>query len=168
MSRSGRRAHGRAWGIWVGHMSVGSRQRANDEVAHSGLPGERSYATNPNPNAEATRRRGKNKLLGDKSNLTLTLTRANPNPSPCGATRRRGQQAARWQQELTLTLTLTRANPNPNPNPNSYATEGVNKLLVGNKSDLVTKKQVEFQTAKDFADSWPQRDSNPGVTATAV
>jgi len=35
----------------------------------------------------------------------------------------------------------------------SYATEGVNKLLVGNKSDLTTKKQVETQTAKDFAES---------------
>jgi len=34
-----------------------------------------------------------------------------------------------------------------------YASEGVNKLLVGNKSDLVTKKQVETQTAKDLADS---------------
>jgi len=34
-----------------------------------------------------------------------------------------------------------------------YATEGVNKLLVGNKCDLTTKKQVEYQTAKDFADS---------------
>ena len=30
----------------------------------------------------------------------------------------------------------------------SYATEGVNKLLVGNKSDLTTKKQVETATAK--------------------
>ena len=29
-----------------------------------------------------------------------------------------------------------------------YATEGVNKLLVGNKCDLTSKKQVEFQTAK--------------------
>jgi len=34
-----------------------------------------------------------------------------------------------------------------------YATEGVNKLLVGNKSDLTTKKQVETQTAKEFAES---------------
>merc|ERR1711871_1164860 len=34
-----------------------------------------------------------------------------------------------------------------------YASEGVNKLLVGNKADLVTKKQVETQTAKEFADS---------------
>ena len=34
-----------------------------------------------------------------------------------------------------------------------YASEGVNKLLVGNKADLVTKKQVETQTAKDLADS---------------
>ena len=34
-----------------------------------------------------------------------------------------------------------------------YASEGVNKLLVGNKSDLVVKKQVETQAAKDLADS---------------
>jgi len=34
-----------------------------------------------------------------------------------------------------------------------YASEGVNKLLVGNKSDLVSKKQVETQTAKEMADS---------------
>jgi len=33
-----------------------------------------------------------------------------------------------------------------------YATEGVNKLLVGNKSDLISKKAVETQQAKDFAD----------------
>lgn len=29
-----------------------------------------------------------------------------------------------------------------------YASEGVNKLLVGNKSDLKTKKVVEYATAK--------------------
>lgn len=29
-----------------------------------------------------------------------------------------------------------------------YATEGVNKLLVGNKSDLTTKKVVEYNVAK--------------------
>ena len=34
-----------------------------------------------------------------------------------------------------------------------YATEGVNKLLVGNKSDLVAKRQVDTQAAKDLADS---------------
>lgn len=33
-----------------------------------------------------------------------------------------------------------------------YATENVNKLLVGNKCDLVSKKQVEYETAKEFAD----------------
>lgn len=33
-----------------------------------------------------------------------------------------------------------------------YASEGVNKLLVGNKSDLVNKKVVEFKTAKEFSD----------------
>jgi len=33
-----------------------------------------------------------------------------------------------------------------------YACENVNKLLVGNKSDLVTKKVVDINTAKEFAD----------------
>jgi len=33
-----------------------------------------------------------------------------------------------------------------------YACENVNKLLVGNKSDLVTKKVVDLNTAKEFAD----------------
>lgn len=33
-----------------------------------------------------------------------------------------------------------------------YACEGVNKLLVGNKSDLTQKKVVEYTVAKDFAD----------------
>ena len=30
-----------------------------------------------------------------------------------------------------------------------YANENVNKLLVGNKSDLVAKKKVDFETATD-------------------
>ena len=34
-----------------------------------------------------------------------------------------------------------------------YASENVNKLLVGNKSDLTTKRQVESDAAKDFAGS---------------
>jgi len=34
-----------------------------------------------------------------------------------------------------------------------YASEGVNRLLVGNKADLTTKRQVEASTAKEFADS---------------
>jgi len=34
-----------------------------------------------------------------------------------------------------------------------YASEGVSKLLVGNKNDMVDKKQVETDTAKEFADS---------------
>ncbi|EDQ88622.1 uncharacterized protein MONBRDRAFT_37450 [Monosiga brevicollis MX1] len=33
-----------------------------------------------------------------------------------------------------------------------YACENVNKLLVGNKSDLQSKKQVDYTTAKAFAD----------------
>lgn len=33
-----------------------------------------------------------------------------------------------------------------------YACEGVNKLLVGNKSDLTGKKVVEYGVAKEFAD----------------
>lgn len=32
-----------------------------------------------------------------------------------------------------------------------YASENVNKLLVGNKSDLTTKRQVDMETAKEFA-----------------
>ena len=34
-----------------------------------------------------------------------------------------------------------------------YACEGVNKLLVGNKCDLVQKKVVDFDQAKAFADN---------------
>lgn len=34
-----------------------------------------------------------------------------------------------------------------------YASEGVNKLLVGNKSDLAAKRVVEYSVAKEFADS---------------
>lgn len=34
-----------------------------------------------------------------------------------------------------------------------YATEGVNKLLVGNKSDMTDKRVVEYAVAKEFADS---------------
>lgn len=33
-----------------------------------------------------------------------------------------------------------------------YACEGVNKLLVGNKSDLTLKKVVDYASAKEFAD----------------
>jgi Ras-related protein Rab-1A len=33
-----------------------------------------------------------------------------------------------------------------------YASEGVNKLLVGNKSDLTAKKVVEYTVGKEFAD----------------
>eukprot|EP01106_Pelomyxa_sp_JSP_P013041 TRINITY_DN3762_c0_g1_i1.p1 TRINITY_DN3762_c0_g1~~TRINITY_DN3762_c0_g1_i1.p1 ORF type:complete len:212 (+),score=65.86 TRINITY_DN3762_c0_g1_i1:1020-1655(+) len=34
-----------------------------------------------------------------------------------------------------------------------YACENVNKLLVGNKSDLAGKRAVEYSTAKEYADS---------------
>uniref|UniRef100_A0A8B9JDZ1 RAB1A, member RAS oncogene family a n=1 Tax=Astyanax mexicanus TaxID=7994 RepID=A0A8B9JDZ1_ASTMX len=34
-----------------------------------------------------------------------------------------------------------------------YASESVNKLMVGNKCDLTTKKVVDYTTAKEFADS---------------
>jgi len=34
-----------------------------------------------------------------------------------------------------------------------YASENVNKLLVGNKCDLTPKRVVEYQTAKEYADS---------------
>ena len=34
-----------------------------------------------------------------------------------------------------------------------YACENVNKLLVGNKSDLTTKRAVTTEQAKEFADS---------------
>jgi small GTP-binding protein len=34
-----------------------------------------------------------------------------------------------------------------------YASESVNKLLVGNKSDLTAKKAVEYTKAKEYADS---------------
>jgi len=34
-----------------------------------------------------------------------------------------------------------------------YACENVNKLLVGNKSDLESKRAVKFDTAKEFADT---------------
>ncbi|PSR73302.1 hypothetical protein PHLCEN_2v10830 [Hermanssonia centrifuga] len=33
-----------------------------------------------------------------------------------------------------------------------YATEGVHKLLLGNKADLTEKKVVEYEVAKEFAD----------------
>ncbi|KAH3705931.1 Ras family protein [Pelomyxa schiedti] len=33
-----------------------------------------------------------------------------------------------------------------------YACDNVNKLMVGNKADLTTKRAVEFSTAKEFSD----------------
>lgn len=40
-----------------------------------------------------------------------------------------------------------------------YACDSVNKLLVGNKADLTTKKVVEFATAKEFADNLGKRNT---------
>lgn len=37
-----------------------------------------------------------------------------------------------------------------------YATEGVNKLLVGNKSDMSDKKVVEYTVAKVCHVTWPR------------
>ena len=34
-----------------------------------------------------------------------------------------------------------------------YASENVNKLLVGNKSDLASKRAVTYEAGKEFADS---------------
>jgi Ras-related protein Rab-1A len=34
-----------------------------------------------------------------------------------------------------------------------YASENVNKLLVGNKSDLASKRAVTYEQGKEFADS---------------
>jgi len=34
-----------------------------------------------------------------------------------------------------------------------YASENVNKLLVGNKSDMTSKRAVQFDSGKEFADS---------------
>jgi Ras-related protein Rab-1A len=39
------------------------------------------------------------------------------------------------------------------PSPLRYASENVNKLLVGNKSDLTSKRAVTFDQGKEFADS---------------
>jgi hypothetical protein len=47
-----------------------------------------------------------------------------------------------------------------------YASEGVNKLLVGNKSDLTSKKVVEYSVAKVRRSMMCLRDvsrSNPPI-----
>ena len=33
-----------------------------------------------------------------------------------------------------------------------YASENVSKLLVGNKSDMETKREVPYESAKEYAD----------------
>lgn len=45
-----------------------------------------------------------------------------------------------------------------------YASEGVNKLLVGNKSDLTSKKVVEYSVAKVRAPSFSTRNSNDSLS----
>ena len=44
-----------------------------------------------------------------------------------------------------------------------YASEGVNKLLVGNKSDLTAKKVVEYGAAKVITDIYYSSNSLGGV-----
>ena len=46
-----------------------------------------------------------------------------------------------------------------------YATEGVNKLLVGNKSDMADKKVVEYTVAKV---SCPQHLATYAVVALCI
>ena len=42
-----------------------------------------------------------------------------------------------------------------------YASENVNKLLVGNKSDLTSKRQVDTDAAKEFAGQVRVKHSEP-------
>lgn len=42
-----------------------------------------------------------------------------------------------------------------------YATEGVNKLLVGNKSDMSDKKVVDYTVAKVHIITWAQSPETP-------
>ena len=46
-----------------------------------------------------------------------------------------------------------------------YAREGVNKLLVGNKCDLTTKKQVEYNAAKVRTHARPRAPRLGGTLA---
>lgn len=46
-----------------------------------------------------------------------------------------------------------------------YASENVNKLLVGNKSDLTTKKVVDNTTAK-VSGAWAKPPGGLGLTAS--
>jgi len=83
----------------------------------------------------------------------------------CGA----DHTAAHWQQQLQVVVAAvavgfsqyqqqqkTACPPPSRPthpqNPPRYANENVNKLLVGNKSDLTSKRVVDYATAKAFAD----------------
>lgn len=47
-----------------------------------------------------------------------------------------------------------------------YATEGVNKLLVGNKSDMSDKKVVEYSVAK--VSLFQPRISLSGIAVTCI
>ena len=50
-----------------------------------------------------------------------------------------------------------------------YATEGVNKLLVGNKSDMTDKKVVEYTVAKASGEHEYRRETMTRLTfATGV
>ena len=51
-----------------------------------------------------------------------------------------------------------------------YANENVNKLLVGNKSDLTSKRAVDYETAKALPDrlaspSWRPRRRTPPMSS---
>ncbi len=51
-----------------------------------------------------------------------------------------------------------------------YASENVNKLLVGNKSDLASKKVVDYQTAKVrfIVDAWFPRKNHELLSCVGV
>ena len=49
-----------------------------------------------------------------------------------------------------------------------YATEGVNKLLVGNKSDMTDKKVVEYTVAKVCFPPHPRNRVGEGFVLTCV
>lgn len=46
-----------------------------------------------------------------------------------------------------------------------YATDGVNKLLVGNKSDMADKKVVEYTVAKVWSTQAPRKAPRPCLSS---